>query len=245
MSLLAFLNPQRRKPALRAEGAPIPVVWARGGKTRLVLKHASHAHIVHAGPSTREWLRCRFSPWPPLQVCVRDSQARRAESRCARHHTGRDVHQIDVSSLRCQGSQALRQPHYRTAPGAHAPVPRPRFGRPARRCQVGPLALSCVNLRDQRDIDHRPSPPGRWQAVTTWEASLERIVGVPDSRTLLQRLPKGRPGEVLEDQVLSALTLHLRDHEKHMRRSAVGDESRHFEHPDPEVADETVNSQNE
>ncbi len=78
--------------------------------------------------------------------------------------------------------------------------------------------------RSQRRADHRPSPLDHWYGGAYTDVGSDersRFRNGPEQRMVFRHLSTARRGNCYEAKALRTLTIHVRDHEKHSRRTGV------------------------
>ena len=104
-------------------------------------------------------------------------------------------------------------------------------------------AMTGVNRRQIRSIDHRPNPSdsfygGAYTDVGSEER--ERFRNLPEQRMLFQHLATARRDNCYEAKMPRTLTIHVRDHEQRVNRSGVYQGYLYVEHHHPEITGKTV-----
>ena len=104
-------------------------------------------------------------------------------------------------------------------------------------------AMTGVNQRQIRSIDHRPNPSdsfygGAYTDVGSEER--ERFRNLPEQRMLFQHLATARRDNCYEAKMPRTLTIHVRDHEQRVNRSGVYQGYLYVEHHHPEITGKTV-----
>ena len=80
------------------------------------------------------------------------------------------------------------------------------------------------NRRRRRRADHRPSPVDRWYGGAYTDVGSDeraRFRNAPEQRMVFRHLATARRGNCYEAKALRTLTIHVRDHERHPRRTGV------------------------
>ena len=78
--------------------------------------------------------------------------------------------------------------------------------------------------RRRRRADHRPSPVDHWYGGAYTDVGSDertRFRNTPEQRMVFRHLATARRGNCYEAQALRTLTIHVRDHERHPRRTGV------------------------
>ena len=84
--------------------------------------------------------------------------------------------------------------------------------------------IGAGNQRRQRRADHRPSPIDHWYGGAYTDVGSDeraRFRNAPEQRMVFRHLATARRGNCYEAKALRTLTIHVRDHERHSRRTGV------------------------
>ena len=84
--------------------------------------------------------------------------------------------------------------------------------------------MTAGSRRSRRRVDHRPSPVDHWYGGAYTDVGSDeraRFRNAPEQRMLFRHLATARRGNCYEAKALRTLTIHVRDHEQHARRSGV------------------------
>ena len=84
--------------------------------------------------------------------------------------------------------------------------------------------MDAGNRRRRRRADHRPSPIDHWYGGAYTDVGSDervRFRNAPQQRMVFRHLATARRGNCYEAKALRTLTIHVRDHEQHPRRTGV------------------------
>ena len=84
--------------------------------------------------------------------------------------------------------------------------------------------MAAGSRRSRRRVDHRPSPVDHWYGGAYTDVGSDervRFRNAPEQRMVFRHLATARRGNCYEARALRTLTIHVRDHENHPRRTGV------------------------